>query len=112
VWVALVVGGAVVVGVSVWVALSGYELWLRGSLAGAVAWLVWVSLMAGVVQFQMEFRVVAVGRLLWISWLGSDVLVELGLRMGVVEWLLWVSLVVMGMLFNIVFCLVIAGWHV
>ena len=49
-WVTLVVGGVVVVvGVSVWVALLEYELSLRRSLAGLVAWLVWVSLMAGVV---------------------------------------------------------------
>ena len=88
-WLTLVVGGAVVVvGVSAWVALSEYELWLRRSLAGAVAWLVWVSLMAGVVQFR------------------------LGFRMGAVEWLLWVSLVGKGMLFNSVFCLVVVGWHV
>ena len=36
-------------GVSVWVALSEYELRLRRSLAGAMAWLVWMSLMASLV---------------------------------------------------------------
>ena len=51
-------------GVSVWAALSEYVLWLRRSLAGAVARLVWVSLMAGVVQFRVGFGVVAVGWLL------------------------------------------------
>ena len=88
-WVTLVVGGVVfVVGVSVWVALSKYELWLRRSLVGFVALLVWVSLMAGVLQFR------------------------LGFRMGAVGWLLWVSLVGKGMLFDSVFCLVVVGWHV
>jgi hypothetical protein len=33
----VVVVAVVVVGVSVWVALSEYEVWLRRSLAGAVA---------------------------------------------------------------------------
>ena len=72
-WVTLVVSGAVVVvGVSVWVALSGYELWLRRSLAGAVAWLVWVSLMAEVVLFRLWLRVVTVGWLLWVApWVGD-----------------------------------------
>ena len=52
-WVTLVVGGAVVVvGVFVWVALPEYELWLRRSLAGAVVWLVWASLVAEVVLFR------------------------------------------------------------
>ena len=74
-------------GVSVYVALSEYELWLRRSLVGFVAWLVWVSLMAGVLQLR------------------------LGLRMGAVGWLLWVLLVGRGMLFDSVFCLVVVGWH-
>jgi hypothetical protein len=54
VWVTLVVGGAavVVMGVSVWVALSELESWLRRSLAGVVAWPVWMSLMAAVVLFR------------------------------------------------------------
>jgi hypothetical protein len=48
-------------GVSVWVALSECEVWLRGSLAGAVAWLVSVSLVVEVGLFRLGFRVVAVG---------------------------------------------------
>ena len=53
-WDTLVVSEEVVdVGVSVWVALSEYELWLSRSWAGAVAWLVWVSLVAGVVLFSL-----------------------------------------------------------
>ena len=61
-WVTWVVCGTVVVmGVSVWVALSECEVWLRGSLAGAVAWLVWVSLVVEVGLFRLGFRVVAVG---------------------------------------------------
>ena len=71
-----------------WAALSEYVLWLGRSLTGAVAWLVWVSLMAGVVQFR------------------------LGFRMGAVGWLWWVSLVGKGMLFDLVFCLVAVGWRV
>ena len=68
----VVSGAVVVVGVSVWVALSGYELWLRRSLAGAVAWLVWVSLMAEVVLFRLWLRVVSVGWLLWVApWVGD-----------------------------------------
>ena len=64
-WVTLVVSDEVVdVGVSVWVALSEYELWLRRSSAGAVAWLVSVSLMAEIVLFRLGLRVVAVGWLL------------------------------------------------
>jgi len=52
--------------------LSGYELWLRRSLAGAVAWLVWVSLMAEVVLFRLWLRVVTVGWLLWVApWVGD-----------------------------------------
>ena len=81
----VVSGAVVVVGVSVWAARSEYVLWLRRSLAGAVAWLVWVSLMAGVVQFR------------------------LGFRMGAVGWLLWVSLVVGGVMFNAVFIVGVVG---
>jgi hypothetical protein len=79
VWVTWVVGGAVVVvGVSVWVALSGFKLWLGRSLAGVVVWLVWVSLMAEVVLFRLGLRVVAVGWLSWVaSWMG-DVWLSLG----------------------------------
>ena len=58
-WVAWVMVGAVAsVDVSVWIV----ALW-----AGAVAWLVWVSLV-GVVCFGLGVRVVAVG---WRSWVAS-----------------------------------------
>ena len=67
-WVTLVVSGAVVVvGVSVWVALSEYELWLRRSLAEAVAWMVCVSSMAEVVLLRLRLRVMVVGWLLWMA---------------------------------------------
>ena len=59
--VTLVVGGAAVVVVGV---LAEFGLWLRRSLAGAVAWLVWMSLMVEVVLFRLGLRVVAVGWLL------------------------------------------------
>jgi hypothetical protein len=49
VWVKLVVGGAAVVVVGV---LSVLGLWLRRSLAGAVSWPVWMSLVAEVVLFR------------------------------------------------------------
>ena len=72
-WVTLVVSSEVaVLCVSVWVALSEYELWLRRSWTGAVAWRVWLSLMAEVVLFRLWLRVVAVGWLLWVaSWVGD-----------------------------------------
>ena len=90
----VVSGAVVVVGISVWVALSGYELWLRRSLAGAVAWLVWVSLMAEVVLFRLGLRVVTVGWLLWVaSWVGD---VWLGLVNVAGEWSVKVDWVIGG----------------
>ena len=54
--------------------MSEYEVWLRGSLAGAVAWLVWVSLVVEVVLFRLGFRVVAVG------WLLEGALIRVAVR--------------------------------
>jgi hypothetical protein len=64
----VVVGAVAGVDVSVWVVVSEYVVWLRRSLAGAVAWLVWVSSWVGVVHFGLGLRVVAVG---WLSWVAS-----------------------------------------
>ena len=64
----MVVGAVAGVDVSVWVVVSEYVVWLRRSLAGAVAWLVWVSSLVGVVRFGLGVRVVAVG---WRSWVAS-----------------------------------------
>jgi hypothetical protein len=47
----VVVGAVASVDVSVWIVASGYVVWLRRSWAGAVAWLVWVSSLVGVVRF-------------------------------------------------------------
>ena len=44
-----------------WVALSECEVWIRGSVVGAVAWLVSVSLVVEVGLFRLGFGVVAVG---------------------------------------------------
>ena len=71
--------------------MSEYGLWLRRSLAGAVVWLVWVSLVAEVVLFRLGLRVVAVGWLLWVSLWVNDVLLGLGLRCVAVGWQWWVS---------------------
>ena len=60
----MVVGAVAGVDVSVWVVVSEYVVWLRRTLAGAVAWLVWVSSWVGVVRFGLELRVVAAG---WLS---------------------------------------------
>ena len=60
----MVVSAVAGVDISVWVVVSEYVVWLRRSLAGAVAWLMWVSLMAEVVLFRLGLRVVAVGWLL------------------------------------------------
>ena len=57
----MVVGAVAGVDVSVWVVVSEYVVWLRRSLAGTVAWLVWVSSLVGVVRFGLGLRVVAVG---------------------------------------------------
>ena len=64
----VVVGAVASVDVSVWIVVSEYVVWLRRSLAGAVAWLVWVSSWVGVVHFGLGLRVVAVG---WLSWVAS-----------------------------------------
>ena len=64
----MVVGAVAGVDVSVWVVVSEYVVCLRRSLAGAVAWLVWVSSLVGVVRFGLGLRVVAVG---WLSWVAS-----------------------------------------
>ena len=73
-WVAWLVAGAVAnVGVSVWVVVSECVVWLRGSLTGAVAWLVWVSSLVGVVRFGLGLRVVAVGWLSWVALWVDDV---------------------------------------
>ena len=44
---------------------------------------------------------VAVGWLLWVSWLVGDVLFRLELRLVAVGWQVWVSLMVNGGLFNL-----------
>ena len=54
--------------------MSECEVWLRGSLAGAVAWLVWVLLVVEVVLFRLGFRVVAVG------WLLEGALIRVAVR--------------------------------
>ena len=64
----VVVGAVASVDVSVWIVASEDVVWLRRSWAGAVAWLVWVSSLVGVVRFGLGVRVVAVG---WRSWVAS-----------------------------------------
>jgi len=79
----VVVGVVAGVDVSVWVVVSEYVVWLRRLLAGAVAWLVWVSSLVGVVWFGcME-----------VGWVFGVILGVgvLSLVVGAVGWLLgWV----------------------
>ena len=57
-----------------WVASSGCEVWIRGSVVGAVVWLMSVSLVVEVVLFRLGLRVVAVG------WLLEGALIWVGVR--------------------------------
>jgi hypothetical protein len=52
---------------------------------------------------------IAVGWLLWVSWLVNDVLFRLELRLVAVGWQLWVSLMVKGMPFHSVLSVVVVG---
>ena len=52
---------------------------------------------------------VAVGWLLWVSWLVGDVLFQLGLRLVAVGWQVWISLVVSVGLFDLDLGVVVVG---
>ena len=52
---------------------------------------------------------VAVGWLLWVSWLVKGVLFRLELRLVAVGWQVWISWVVRGMLFGSVLCVAVVG---
>ena len=52
---------------------------------------------------------IAVGWLLWVSWLVDNVLFHGRLRLLAVGWQEWVSLMVKGMLFHSVLSVVVVG---